>query len=376
MEAIRFAERVGGNDWSHLKLSANSSNGPKAVSLFSGCGGLTAGFTYAGFNVVSHVEIDAAARAVYQQNFPASRELGTDIRGVDDLQLEGLAREHGPIDVVFGGPPCQGFSLTGKRDVFDPRNQLYREFARVVKSLSPQVFVLENVRLITSMKTPDGSLLIEDLYEVFSRLGYSLTHAELNAMSFGVPQSRERAIFLGVKAGTKKPSLPAPTHKEADTASLFGNAKKPLLTVRDAFEGLEHLESGDASSDDPLHFAVNHPTHVIEMLRDVPEGKSAHENPDPSKRPTSGYNTTYKRMRWDEPASTVATTFGMISGSRNVHPVATRSLTIREATRCQTFADDFVFFGSLGDVRTMIGNAVPPRFGMALALHVKSLLLG
>ena len=121
---------------------------------------------------------------------------------------------------------------------------------------------------------------------------------------------------------------------------------------------------------DPLHWAVSHPAHVIEWLRGVPEGASAHDNEDPQLRPPSGYNTTYKRLVWDEPSSTIGTTFGMISASRNVHPQFTRSLTVREAARCQTFPDDFEFEGNWTAVRTMIGNAVPPILAKAVAESV------
>ncbi|MBU6435814.1 MAG: DNA cytosine methyltransferase, partial [Nitrospirae bacterium] len=114
--------------------------------------------------------------------------------------------------------------------------------------------------------------------------------------------------------------------------------------------------------------------HVIEWLWDVPEGCSAHDNEDPNKRPPSGYNTTYKRQVWTEPASTVQTTFGMISGCRNVHPIATRSLTIREAARIQSFPDSYKFSGSLGAIRTGIGNAVPPLLAYQIACHIKNLL--
>lgn len=124
------------------------------------------------------------------------------------------------------------------------------------------------------------------------------------------------------------------------------------------------------SKNDPLHWAIVHPQHVIDWLVDVPEGKSAHENPDPNKRPPSGFNTTYKRNVWDEPCSTISTNFNMISGCRNVHPTNTRSLTIREATRAQSFPDEFVFCGKWGDVRTAIGNAVPPLMAYEIANEV------
>src|SRR4051812_14910211 len=115
----------------------------------------------------------------------------------------------------------------------------------------------------------------------------------------------------------------------------------PFRTFGDAVSDLAYLESGERS-EDPLHEAVRHPQHVIDWLWDVPQGKSAHDNEDAAKRPPSGYNTTYKRQVWDEPASTVQTTFGMISGCRNVHPIATRSLTVREAARIQSFPDSYL----------------------------------
>lgn len=151
--------------------------------------------------------------------------------------------------------------------------------------------------------------------------------------------------------------------------NLF-NMKKDFRTFRMATEGLEVLENGEASSNDPLHWAIVHPKHVIEWLIDVHEGQSAHENPNPDKRPPSGFNTTYKRNIWDEPCSTISTNFNMISGCRNVHPTSTRSLTIREATRIQSFPDEFVFCGKWGDIRKVIGNAVPPILAYEIAREV------
>ena len=133
------------------------------------------------------------------------------------------------------------------------------------------------------------------------------------------------------------------------------------------------LESGEKSND-PLHWSISHPQHVIDWLKDVPEGCSAHDNPDPNMRPTSGFNTTYKRIKWDEPCSTISTNFSMISGARNVHPTSTRSLTIREAARAQSFPDEFAFFGGWGDVRKVIGNAVPPMLAYVIAEAIKKQL--
>jgi DNA (cytosine-5)-methyltransferase 1 len=195
---------------------------------------------------------------------------------------------------------------------------------------------------------------------------------EINAKNYGVPQHRERVLFVAVADGCGfSPSLPEPSFGAAN--DLFGRMKSPR-TFADACSDLEYIESGEKSKADKFHEAVNHPSHVLEWLWDTPQGKSAHDNEDPSLRPPSGYNTTYKRQIWNEPAATVQTTFGMISGCRNVHPIATRSLTIREAARIQSFPDTYKFSGTAGTIRTGIGNAVPPLLAYELGQHVKARL--
>lgn len=141
------------------------------------------------------------------------------------------------------------------------------------------------------------------------------------------------------------------------------------MTFRDATFDLPFLESGESSLD-PLHWSISHPTHVIQWLKNVPEGHSAHENIDPALRPPSGFNTTYKRIRWDEPCSTISTNFSMISGCRNVHPSSTRSLTIREATRAQSFPDEFIL-PEMGRHPKGHWQCCSPYFG---CLHRKSFI--
>lgn len=342
---------------------------PVAVALFSGLGAMSLGFKNAGFDVPGYIELELAARRIYERNFSAAGCLANDVTQVTDGEIVRWREVFGKVDVVFGGPPCQGFSLTGKRDRFDPRNPLYSHFARIASRLGARAIVLENVRLLTSMTSPDGSLVLDRILEAFTAVGYNCQWMVVNAQDHGVPQSRERFLLVGVR-GTKRFSFPEATYGKDTNETLFGPALAPYVTFRDACGDLEELESGESSKADPWHFAVKHPQHVIEWLRDVPEGESAHNNPDPEKRPPSGYNTTYKRIRWDEPCSTISTTFGMISGCRNVHPTNTRSLTIREAARCQTLPDDFELCGNLGQIRTAIGNAVPPRLAEVIARHL------
>ena len=360
----------------HRAMYEKTKDAPKAIALFSGCGGLSLGFAAAGFNLVGHVEIKDSANKIYNANFSNSKLLGTDICDITESQIKDWKKEFGDIDVVIGGPPCQGFSLAGKRDPDDLRNQLFKYYSNIVSLVHPKAFVFENVRLLTSMKTTDGKLFIDCIFDSFSKAGYHLAKKELNMAEYGVPQSRERVVIVGVRNDIDVNfSFPIATHQaNSDTYSLSLFETPSLISFRDATCDLIHLESGEVS-DDPLHWSIVHPEHVIRWLKDVPEGCSAHDNENPDLRPPSGFNTTYKRIKWDEPCSTITTNFSMISGCRNVHPTATRSLTIREAARAQSFPDEFVFLGKWGDVRKAIGNAVPPIFAEIIADEIKNQIL-
>lgn len=343
----------------------------KALSLFSGCGGFSLGFSAASFEVAGFLELESGLREIYKANFPNSTEMGSDITLVSKDSLHAFASQFGDIDAIIGGPPCQGFSLSGKRRIDDPRNSLFKHYLRFVDAFRPKLAVLENVRLLTSMKSPSGGLVKDEIVLEFKRHGYLVKAFEIDAMNFGVPQHRERVLFIAVREDTGlQPSIPPETH--GIHQDLFSR-QLPLRSFGDACSDLEYLESGE-SSDDELHVAVKHPAHVIKWLWDVKEGFSAHDNEEACLRPPSGYNTTYKRQIWKEPASTVQTTFGMISGCRNVHPIATRALTIREAARIQSFPDSYRFVGTLGTIRTGIGNAVPPLLANSIAKHFRELL--
>jgi DNA (cytosine-5)-methyltransferase 1 len=341
-----------------------------AISIFSGCGGLSLGFSAAGFKILGFVELEEKLAKMYSCNFPNSTQLGMDIASVTDTSLEIFSSKIEKVDVIIGGPPCQGFSLAGKRDVNDPRNKLFKHYLRFINVFRPKVALLENVRLLTSMKDQSGKLIKDDIVDLFNVHGYKVKSFEINAKDYGVPQHRERVVFVAVRADLSiEPTIPHKTNVER--RSLLASKYR---TFADACSDLPFIESGQVAAEDKLHEAVSHPAHVIKWLWDVPQGASAHDNEDPENRPPSGYNTTYKRQIWNEPAATVQTTFGMISGCRNVHPIATRSLTIREAARIQSFPDEFYFLGTIGDIRKGIGNAVPPLLAYAFAEHIKKLL--
>ena len=352
-----------------VNFKKDHSNDPTAISFFVGCGGLCYGITAAGFNIVASNELVDDYRAIYKENFPNAKFLSNDIKDITNEEIDEVLKEHPVIDLFAGGPPCQGFSLAGKRDVEDQRNTLFQYYLRIANKVRPKVILMENVRLLTSMKNPEGKLVKDEIIRTFDKIGYFGQFYIVNASDYTVAQNRERVLFVGVRKDLKmQPDMLRPICGTSD--DLFSTCI-PKFTFGDAVSDLEYIESGEQSSTDKYHKATNHPEHVIRWLYNVPQGKSAHDNEDPSLRPPSGYNTTYKRQVWLVPGCTVTTNFNMISGGNNVHPIATRALTIREALRLQSFPDSFKFTGKDGSIRTTIGNAVPPLLAYNVAKFLK-----
>jgi len=365
-------ERRGRLPFLFLEVEKILCNGRTAISLFSGIGGFSLGFRFAGFKILGYVEIYEPFRRIYELNFPNTKCLGTDIQRITDNMVLEWKQEYGEIDCLFGGPPCQGFSLAGKRDRLDARNQLFRHFARTASLLKPKTVLMENVSLMSSMKDADGIPMLKAVNQEFEKAGYITCFKRIKAEEYGVPQCRRRMFMLGIRKDLNKgePSFPKPTHGHARQLTLLGDKSEPYVTFWEATGDLESLKAGEQSARDKWHVASRHPKYVVEMLEGVPEGKSAHDNPNPGLRPISGYNTTYKRNIWDEPCSTISTNFTMVSGCRNVHPSDTRALTYREAMRVQTFPDNYILVGKKGDIRKGIGNAVPPLLAMKIATHI------
>lgn len=332
------------------------------VDLFSGAGGMTLGFTRAGFRPVLAVEKEADFAATYAANF-GPHVLAEDIATIVDRG--GLLSPAGKTlkaNVVIGGPPCQGFSnLTGNK-ANDPRRALWRFYMDAVESTECSVFVVENVRnLITAV---EGRAILKRA----KQLGFHTAAGVLLASNYGVPQNRRRAIIIGSRLGPIE--LPEPNGQRQ--------------TVREALAGIplkpthRELTAQPATGPD-LHIART-PTPVsLQRYKLVPPGgnrfdlqrKAPHLTPDCWIRKTEGGTDLFGRLHWDEPARcTIRCEFYKPEKGRYLHPSEHRPITHWEAARLQTFPDDFQWCGSKIRIAVQIGNAVPPVFAEAIARHV------
>ncbi|MGE5572095.1 MAG: DNA cytosine methyltransferase [Bacteroidota bacterium] len=325
------------------------------IDLFSGAGGMTLGFCYAGFRPIFAVECDPSAAATYRANFGDHVYEGR----IEDLDLSMVPS----ADVVIGGPPCQGFSPLGKMSPQEQRrreqaelNGLWYYYMRIIEAVQPASFVMENVPELLK------SLEYEAIKRKARELGYGLRAGVLNAFDFGVPQVRRRAFVVGVRGGEAE--LPEPNGIRT--------------TVRDAIGHLP-LEPDGRN----WHIGRNPTARSLERYKCVPPGGNRFDlirkRPDlaPScwLRKKSGSTDVFGRLEWDKPALTIRTEFFKPEKGRYLHPEADRPLTHREAALLQSFPEDFVFIGSKIEVARQIGNAVPPRLAQAVAERVKELLL-
>jgi len=340
----------------------------KIIDLFSGVGGLSLGFRQVGFDIVLANEIDSDIATAYRLNHPETIMINEDITKLDIPSVFGEFR--GQIDVVLGGPPCQGFSQKGNRKTIDDeRNYLFRYYCEVIKYVQPTYFVMENVPRIL---TAENGLFKKEILSIFHHLGYSVSCGVLNASSYGVPQDRCRAIFIG-KKGPETCPLPTPSTNRT--------------TIWDAISDLAFLDSGEGSeiqnyvsdaksdyqktlrSDSELlcnHVATRHSAKAIEKMKLIPPGHDKDILPK-EMLTKSIYSGTWSRMKPDDQSATITTRFDTPSSGRFMHPYLNRCITPREAARIQSFPDNFIFYGPKVSQMKQIGNAVPPMLSHAIA---------
>lgn len=315
----------------------------KMIDLFAGAGGLTYGFWKNNFEICETIEFWEPATKTYNRNYKTSI-IPTDITN-DELRKNIKNSWKDKIDIIIGGFPCQGFSMAGKRDVNDPRNQLYNYTIDIIKKVKPKVFCLENVKGILSYKEKDGIKVIDKIIDKLSKIGYYSKFILLDATNFSVPQKRERVIFIGAKKEY--------SDKVDETINDLKKHKSNILTVKDAIEDLE-IEPEDKNFN---HIFTNHKPEMIEKIKNTSIGKSAMKN----------YSDAFRKLDYDKPAYTVKENHGGV----HLHPKLHRVLTPRELARLQTFPDDFIFCGSKSEILKQIGNAVPCQLSTIIAEIIK-----
>jgi len=365
----------------------------RIIDLFSGCGGFSLGFQMAGFKSSLAIEIDQWASETYSYNHPKIPVLTKDIRKINPKKLN-LKN----IDGIIGGPPCQGFSLSGNRDTKDPRNSLFVDFVRFVKVLKPKFFVMENVKGLLSMTTKNNILVKEIIQDEFKKIGYNLTLQVLNSADYGVPQIRERVFFIGIRKDFLFDNI-----KLTPKIVYF---KKQYLKLWDAISDLPQIESGKGKEEQKYsnkpknkyqslmrknskkiynHVSMKHTDRLIERFKQIKYGQSVKDvgkkysqrkRGDANKLSGKVYSQNNMRPFPNLPSPTVAASFQ----SNFIHPYLDRNFTAREAARIQSFPDTYIFKGKRTTMSwekylsqyQQIGNAVPPLMAKALAKAIKN----
>ncbi|MEM3646810.1 MAG: DNA cytosine methyltransferase [Thermofilum sp.] len=397
---------------------------PTFIDLFAAPGGLSLGFEMAGFRCLAAVDIDERAMLTFKHNFPEAAVIVEDITRLKSEDLLGRAGvKASDVDVIIGGPPCQGFSTVGRvkiaslvregiwslsnshpRFIDDPRNVLYREFVRMVADIKPKAFVMENVPGMMSYRNGE---IVRQILEDFSRIGYRTEARVLNSVCFGVPQMRKRIFFVGTRLRDAEILWPEPECMEPEEAvvrldAFFGGSgiKRPV-TVWEAIGDLpEPVQGRPGLADRPIeydrppfsdyqrwaressdrvhnHVTRQHSERDVLVFSMMQEGMWWKDLPEEIRK-LYGYrddifHDKMKRIRSDRPSWTVVAHLYK-DGYMYIHPKQPRTITVREAARLQSFPDRFIFRGSRTDQFRQVGNAVPPLLARAVAECVRRML--
>ena len=357
---------------------------PTVIELFAGAGGLMLGLEMAGFRTAVANEVHPDPCKTMRHNFPRVPVLEGSIRDLDAATLlDEAGLRAGEVDLVAGGPPCQGFSTAGMKDPADPRNTLVYDYIRIIRDVRPRHFLLENV---TGLLTMHNGRLFERVLDELSELGYRFHHQVVFAAVYGVPQMRKRLIVLGSRDGAA-PAFPEPSHRHADAVTLFNASLPAYVTVGDAIGDLPPIGPGELATDYTMepetpyqrlmregatvisnHQASRHRAETMAYYSLIPPGGTALDIPVHLRNGKQGV------QRWplDGLSRTITT-----EPTDFLHPTLHRIPTVRETARVQSFPDRFVFLGQRTTGNQMrrlgycsqtqqVGNAVPPLLAMAL----------
>ena len=321
----------------------------KYIDLFCGAGGLSLGFDSAHFENVFAVEFNSDFAKTYTRNFPKHNLIVDDIRNIDDKKIKELVGNN-EVDVIIGGPPCQGFSIAGnigRTFIDDERNRLFMEFVRFVTCVQPKMF---------AMATHLKGKTIKTVVEAFKNAGcgYKVKYEVLNSVNYGIAQERRRIVIVGIRS-------------DIDSEFSYPTKTEKIFTIKDVIGDLPKLESGQ-ESEIPNHVAMKHSAQMLEKMSYVKDGGDRMNIPE-KLRPKSG--DVRKYIRYDSTKPSVCVTGDM---RKIFHYDQNRALTARELARIQSFPDDFIFEGASIQIQQQIGNAVPPKLAYQIALQVEEAL--
>lgn len=375
------------------------------IDLFAGAGGLSCGLEQAGFIPVLANELVEQYAYTYQLNHPSTKVVVGDVRQVDEKELHSLVKAYGEIDLIAGGPPCQGFSVNAPiRSLDDPRNHLFKEYLRIVAEIRPKAVLIENVPGIISL---GKGTVVEQIYKILNELGYSVKHRILFAGHYGVPQMRFRTVFIAIKGSMdpEKIIFPTPQYYATGIANFQGSKElcysltpmdemllKSQTTVWDAIGDLPPIEGGqkdgafcyntetqseyqmyvrEGSPGITSHFCSRLSKINIERLQYIPQGGSWRDIPFDllpaglKRARRSDHTKRYGRLDPDNLCSTILTKCDPHWGSF-FHPTQPRIISVREAARIQSFPDRYIFTGNMTQQYEQVGNAVPPLLAKAI----------
>lgn len=347
------------------------------LDLFAGCGGLGHGF-----KCNNNFEINLAndnwepARDTYVFNNPEVPFMLDDIKNLS----EDIFKKYFPngVNVIIGGPPCQGFSMCGARDINDERNDLFYEYARIVSYTKPYIFIMENVKGLLSMKNKKGKLIINAIYEEFEKIGYKIQHTIINSKYYRVPQSRERVIIIGTREDLPDNYVypqPQLTETEVYTVkdALYGLTNKDSLNGEISIMNKEKNEYYNSIKFDGKVYNHQIPLHKKEVehrMAFVPQGGNWQDIPEEF-RAGGIHSNAYRRLDLTKPSVTIKHAYK----SMIIHPIYNRCLSIREVSRLQSFPDNYIFKNTKTSQYQQLANAVPPNLSKALAESVLNYLI-
>ena len=338
----------------------------KIIDLFCGIGGLSLGFEQAGFEVCAAEDMWADAVKTYNHNRKDKVAKVISVEDFNDKELSTIIATE-KITGIIGGPPCQGFSTVGKREVDDPRNKMYLEFYKAVKLVNPDFFVMENVK---GMLTLNKGAFVKDLLKRFGEdgLGYTISYQLLNAADYGIPQNRYRVFYVGIK--NKKFIFPEPFDYKLTAKDGISDLEGATQEKYGSEPQNEYQKAMRGNATKPLNQDyTTHTEKTISIISQVPDGGNIRDLPEEVWH-VRKYNKAFERMGTFKPSNTIDT------GHRNYfHYSEPRIPTVRESARIQSFPDSFEILGTRGSQYKQVGNAVPPMLSKIIAERIKLELL-